>query len=48
MSDRIMNLTHPKSGKPDVSYIYRNQGGEPVLIANRFNKSDGGKYFVPF
>jgi putative DNA primase/helicase len=48
VTNTFATLSHPKAGKPVTNYIYRNQDGEPVLIANRFNKPDGGKFFVPF
>ena len=48
MRQNYYNLKHPKSGRPDVQHIYRNDRGEGVLIANRYNKQDGSKYFLPF
>ncbi|MEQ3747750.1 MAG: hypothetical protein ABNH26_00050 [Celeribacter sp.] len=48
MTSTLATLSHPKAGRPAASYIYRNQDGVPVLIANRFNKPDGGKFFIPF
>jgi hypothetical protein len=39
---------HAKCGLPVHSYIYRNEVGNPVLVANRYNKPDGGKFFLPF
>jgi putative DNA primase/helicase len=48
MTAPLTTLAHPKMGKPAASYIYRNQDGAPVLIANRFNKPDGSKFFMPF
>jgi hypothetical protein len=48
MTNTLATLAHPKAGRPATSYIYRNRDGKPVLIANRFNKPDGGKFFMPF
>jgi hypothetical protein len=48
MKQIYSNLAHPKSGRPTTQHIYRNDQGKAVLIANRFNKPDGGKYFLPF
>jgi hypothetical protein len=48
MTNNLATLAHPKAGRPATSYIYRNRDGTPVLIANRFNKPDGGKFFMPF
>lgn len=39
---------HAKSGMPSHRYIYRDERGNPVLIANRYEKSQGGKYFLPY
>jgi hypothetical protein len=47
-AQNVADLAHPQAGKPAASYIYHNQDGAPVLIANRFNKSDGRKFFMPF
>ena len=48
MNQGITNLCHPKAGAPAHQYVYRNVTGEPVVIANRFDKSDGGKLFIPY
>lgn len=42
------SLSHPKSGTPSNSFIYFDADGSPLLIANRYDKSDGGKYFMPY
>lgn len=48
MNPEFSDLSHPTSGRPKVRYIYRDATGKAVLIANRYEKSDGGKYFMPF
>ena len=47
-NQNFADLAHPKAGIAAVRYIYHNQDGDPVLIANRFNKPDGSKFFMPF
>ena len=48
MTENFADLRHPKAGIAAHRYVYHNAKGEPVLIANRFNKPDGGKFFMPF
>jgi 5S rRNA maturation endonuclease (ribonuclease M5) len=48
MTNTFTKLTHPKAGIATERYIYNNRDGDPVLIANRFDKSDGDKFFMPF
>jgi 5S rRNA maturation endonuclease (ribonuclease M5) len=47
MSSAFTPPQHPKCGVPVHSYIYRNEHGEPVLVANRYEGRDG-KFFLPF
>tara|TARA_R110002110_G_scaffold415747_1_gene654755 strand:+ start:1687 stop:3750 length:2064 start_codon:yes stop_codon:yes gene_type:complete len=47
-NQNFADLAHPKAGIAADRYIYHNQDGDPVLIANRFNKPDGTKFFIPF
>jgi hypothetical protein len=44
---QIAQLCHPKAGTPSIQYSYHDETGEPVLIANRFERPDG-KFFIPF
>ena len=44
----IKALRHPKAGTPTVQYPYRGAEGEVVLIANRFDRAGGGKFFLPY
>jgi len=39
---------HPRAGKPAQAYIYRDAAGVPVLIANRYERTGRGKFFLPF
>lgn len=48
MNPNFANLAHPKAGIAASRYLYHNQDGDPVLIANRFNMPDGTKFFMPF
>lgn len=41
-------LRHPKAGAPTVQHPYHNIGGEVVLIANRYERGDGSKFFIPY
>ena len=47
MTDAIARLRHPKAGTPTAQYIYRDENGKAVLVANRFDKPDG-KFFLPY
>lgn len=40
--------TPPKAGPPNQQYIYRSKAGEPVLVVNRYDRADGGKFFLPY
>jgi len=42
------NLRHPKAGVPATQYVYRDEAGNPVLIANRYDNSKSGKFYLPF
>ncbi len=48
MKHDIENLRHAKAGVPVQQYVYRNVEGNPVLIANRFEKGNGEKFFLPY
>ncbi|NOX40148.1 MAG: hypothetical protein GXP05_06445, partial [Alphaproteobacteria bacterium] len=48
MNMNFNNLRHEKAGIPSFTFMYRNEDGDPVLIASRFDKSDGGKFFLPY
>lgn len=48
MKHDIQTLCHEKAGVPAHQNVYRNVAGEPVLIANRYDKSNGGKFFLPY
>ena len=48
MSFDFAEIRHNKAGVPSCQYIYRDKDGEPILIANRYDKPDGGKFFLPF
>ena len=48
MNPDYSDLSHPKAGRPKFRHIYRDATGKAVLIANRYEKSDGSKYFLPF
>ena len=39
---------HAKCGFPANSYVYRNALGKPVLVANRYERKEGGKFFLPY
>ena len=41
------NLRHPKAGAPTVQHTYHNIGCAIVLIANRYERDDGSKFFIP-
>lgn len=43
----IATLSHPKAGKPSAQYVYRDEDGRAVLVANRYNKGEG-KFFLPY
>ncbi len=47
MTDEIAQLRHPKAGAPTAQYIYRDEDGQAVMVANRFDKP-GDKFFVPY
>ncbi|MBU2244812.1 MAG: hypothetical protein KJ631_20370, partial [Alphaproteobacteria bacterium] len=47
MNVAISELRHPKAGNPSSQYVYRDTGGTPVLVANRFDRG-GDKFFIPF
>jgi len=42
------SLRHPKAGVPAIQHVYRNEAGNPVVIANRYEKPSGDKFFLPF
>jgi putative DNA primase/helicase len=42
------SLRHPKAGVPTARHLYRSLGGEVVLIANRFERKNGEKFFIPY
>ena len=42
------NLRHPTAGVPLTRHIYRNAAGNPVVIANRYEKPKGEKFFLPY
>jgi putative DNA primase/helicase len=44
----IADLRHSKAGAPTAQHLYRNIGGDVVLIANRFERRDGDKFFIPY
>jgi hypothetical protein len=44
---QITQLRHPTAGTPSVQYSYHDETGEPVFIANRFERP-GKKLFIPF
>jgi len=44
----LEDLRHPKAGRPAARHVYRDKAGAPVLVACRFVKRDGRKFFVPF
>lgn len=46
--EQFAELRHPKAGKPVAQYVYRDAEGNAVIIANRFHRSDGTKFFIPF
>lgn len=48
MNAQAQILSHPKCGTPSKSYTYRDAAGAAVMIANRFDKPDGSKFFMPF
>jgi putative DNA primase/helicase len=48
MTLNITSLRHPKAGVPTVQHLYRSLGGEVVLIANRFERPEGTKFFIPY
>ena len=48
MRPDFSDLSHPKAGRPTVRHIYRDADGAAVLIANRYKKPDGSKFFLPF
>ncbi len=42
------NLRHPSAGVPSTQHIYRDEAGTPDVIANRYEKPSGDKFFLPF
>lgn len=42
------NLRHPKAGVPFTRHVYRDEVGNPVVIANRYHDAEGKKLFLPF
>lgn len=48
MTTTIAALRHPKAGRPAQQFTYRDAGGVAVLVANRFDKPDGAKFFLPY
>src|SRR6056297_1731435 len=47
MTSDITKLRHPKAGAPTAQYIYRDEDGRAVLVANRFDRSKD-KFFIPY
>ncbi len=47
MNTAIADLHHPKAGKPSSQYIYHDEDGKAVLVANRFDRGRD-KFFIPF
>lgn len=43
-----IDLRHPTAGAADTQHIYCNKNGAPVLIANRYERSGKGKFFLPY
>ncbi|SIN98772.1 hypothetical protein SAMN05444722_0021 [Rhodovulum sp. ES.010] len=41
-------LRHPKAGQPDAQYVYHDASGAAILVANRFDRPDGSKFFLPY
>ncbi|SMD12941.1 hypothetical protein [Primorskyibacter flagellatus] len=39
---------HPKCGLPSTAHTYHDETGAPVLVANRYDRRDGTKFFMPF
>lgn len=39
---------HPKCGAPSIAYTYYDETGAPVLVANRYDRRGGTKFFMPF
>lgn len=48
MNMHIRELRHPKAGVPVQTYTYRDPHGVPVLLACRFERRDGGKFYLPY
>ncbi|NIZ63489.1 hypothetical protein DL239_21260 [Sedimentitalea sp. CY04] len=48
MKHEFFSLAHPTKGVASQQFIYRDAAGNSVLIANRYNLPDGGKYFLPY
>lgn len=42
------DLRHAEAGVPVSRYVYRGETGNPVLIANRFERPDGDKFYLPY
>ncbi|MGH1457883.1 MAG: hypothetical protein ACRBBT_03180 [Paracoccaceae bacterium] len=48
MTQAIQLPAHPKCGTPSARFVYRDPSGRAILIANRFDRRDGSKFFIPF
>ncbi|WIY25980.1 hypothetical protein [Parasedimentitalea psychrophila] len=48
MKHEFFSLAHPTKGVASQQFVYRDVAGNPVLVANRYNLPDGGKYFLPY
>ena len=46
-TNEIAQLRHPKAGAPTAQYIYRDEDGQAVMVANRFDRR-GDKFFIPY
>jgi hypothetical protein len=44
----LEDLRHPKAGRPTLRHVYRDAAGAPVVVACRYLKRDGSKFFLPF
>ncbi|WP_392337179.1 hypothetical protein [Loktanella salsilacus] len=48
MRDNLKALRHPKAGAPTTQHFYCDDQGNTVLIANRFERGGGDKFFIPY
>ncbi|PQO21993.1 ATP-binding protein [Rhodobacteraceae bacterium WD3A24] len=44
----IAELHHPKAGAPSARHVYCHADGTAVLVACRFEKGAGDKFFIPY